>query len=82
MSITPGVPGGMHSRNGMLGGSIPEGELRRAEPDAIDSASGDQHLLLPIRPACRFMLSLRDVKRKSGGPVRTRRNSCGPGVSR
>jgi hypothetical protein len=41
----------VHGRYRVLGGPVPEGELRRAEPDALDSASGDQHLLPPGVPS-------------------------------
>jgi hypothetical protein len=35
----------VHGRYRVLGGPVPESELRRAESDALDPASGDQHLL-------------------------------------
>jgi hypothetical protein len=81
----PGVQGGTHGRHGVLGGSVPEGELCRAESDAFDVLSGDQHLPPPgprwsMRPDW-SMLSLRDVNSRSGGPGRARRISRGLGVS-
>ncbi len=60
----------MHGRHGILGSPVPECELRRAEPDALDSASGDQHLLPPgpavdaTRQLPDTCCSLRDVKQK------------------
>jgi hypothetical protein len=42
-----GRQGGMDGRYRILGGPVPEGELCRPEPDALDLAAGDQHPLLP-----------------------------------
>ena len=44
----PGVQSRVHGRRRVLCCAVPEGELRRSEPDPLDATASDQHPLSPL----------------------------------